>query len=444
MSDQNVIRVNFSAAGDAPPLPKITVNKQAGTVAFGKQNDFPQQIMDLSKASPVNDAIIRQTVTFVKGRGVYRGEGFAGTPYPGGNWDTVIERCATDLKTFGGFYLQVIPNKDSATVSVYHQDFTEVRIGEINELNEIQNFVLAKDWPKGDKKKRVTVGAWKGLSESKPGEAYIYYYYSYTPGLSNYCVPDWFAALEYVRADGQLAKFYNKSIRTGFTPSVILTMPSNPSKEVKAQFQDDMERAFTGPEAETAIVTLWGESSGIAPKVEPFNASANADVYNNVEAIVFQKLISAHRLPSPTLAGVSGSGNLSGNAAEIVDSYILYNYSVVEEMRSTILAALNELRALGGFEPLEIEDLGVTQKIRESKNADAVEAAGGVDEALAARLGVSGTQALTAILENTNISDDDKRAMCAVIFGLSDEELNKLFADKKRPSRLAKFFKWKL
>ncbi|MFK2122504.1 hypothetical protein ACIXHP_15325 [Bacteroides fragilis] len=113
---------------------------------------------------------------------------------------------------------------------------------------------------------------------------------------------------------------------------------------------------------------LWGENDSVKPVITPFNASANADIYNNVEGIVFQKIVSAHRLSSPTLAGVSGSGNLTGNAAEIIDAYILYNFTVVEKLRRKILDSLNIFTKINKTAPLVIDELDVIKKIQESEN----------------------------------------------------------------------------
>jgi len=107
--------------------------------------------------------------------------------------------------------------------------------------------------------------------------------------------------------------------------------------------------------------------------VNAFRASANADTFNNVERIIFQKIISAHQLASPTLAGVSGSGNLSGNANEIINAYILYNYTVIEKMRGKILDHLNKFTKLNKTAPLVIEELDVIAKIRNTTITAATE-----------------------------------------------------------------------
>lgn len=445
--------VRLGAVSNSPSYPKIKYMKSGGWVAYGEKNIFPQDVLAMSGRSPVNSSIIQSTVTYVCGKGVKdtaAGAGkYVGTPNNVDTWDDVIERIAVDYKTFGGFYWQVIVNRGSTTVSLFHQDFSTVRVGEIDDNGDPKTFKISNDWTKtSGREKPVELDVWPGsVAKAKKGQAYMFHFWDYAPGLTHYCTPNWWAAQDYVRADGKLGPFYNNSIDNNFTPSVIVTMPSNPAQPVKDEFQEQMEGAFTGVENGNAVVTLWGESSTVLPTVTPFNASNNADVYINVESQVFQKIISAHRLSSPTLAGVSGSGNLSGNAAEIIDSYVLYNYTVVEKMRRKILDQLNVFTMINRTAALQIDELDVIAKIRESSAGnesiltinDGTGKANAADvESLASKLGVGGTQALTEIMAG-QLPDDQKRGLLGVLFGLTEDDIDKLF--NKTSTKLAKLLK---
>jgi len=113
---------------------------------------------------------------------------------------------------------------------------------------------------------------------------------------------------------------------------------------------------------------LWGESQEVKPVVTSYTASNNADLYNNVDEIIFQKIISAHRLTSPTLAGLSGSGNLSGNANEIINSYVLYNHTVIHQLRRKILDTLSIFTINNGYKRLVVEDLDIVKELAADSN----------------------------------------------------------------------------
>lgn len=375
MESANYTIINLSSVGEQPAYPKVQLDR-AGWVKFGANNLFPQDLIAMNGKSPVNSAIIDSTVTYVCGKGVRDSEAsagaYVGVPNVGETWDEVIEKLARDYKTFGGFYLQIVVNNGGTTVSLFHQDYSAVRIGQITDTGRPETFRISNDWTKTyGKYKPLELPVWPGsLEAAQKGVNYIYYYWDYMPGLHYYSIPKYYPAAEYIKADGQLGPFYNNSINNGFTPSVVISMPSNPGEEKKAEFQKLMEDAFSGAKGANSVVILWGENDNVKPQITPFNAAANADVYNNVEGIVFQKIVSAHRLSSPTLAGVSGGGNLSGNAAEIIDAYVLYNYTVISQLRRNILDHLNKFTKINRTAQLVIDDLDVVAKIQETDGTD--------------------------------------------------------------------------
>lgn len=338
-----------------------------GWINYGSNNLLPQDIIELNNQSAINKAVIENKVTYICGAGLVKGE-YYGQPNPTDSWNELIKRVAKDYVTFGGFCFQVILNEDGKSISLYHADFSKIRVGETNEYGKYLSFFLANDWTKTyGKYAPVEIKAY-GSEDLKKGVPYLLYYKDYEPSLDYYPIPQYYSALNYIEADGLLGKFYRNSINNGFVPSTIITMPSNPAEKEKEQFQNDIQASYSGANGANSIVVLWGESQEIKPVVTSYTASNNADLYNNVDEIIFQKILSAHRLTSPTLAGLSGSGNLSGNASEIINSYILYNQTVIQQLRRNIIDALSSFSINNGYKALLIEELDVTSEIKEMNN----------------------------------------------------------------------------
>jgi len=358
--------INLSS--DIPTYPQFGKSTR-GWINYGRDNNLPQHIIDLNNQSAVNKSIIESKVTYICGSGVDE-SAYYGSPNTTENWDALIEKTARDYTTFGGFCFQVIVNENGKNLSIYHTDFSKVRVGEVNEYGIALDYYISNDWRKTSGQfAPVRLKAY-GSEEAKRGVPYLYYYKDYEPGLDYYPVPHYYSALNYVEADGLLGKFYRNSINNGFAPSVIITIPGNPGEDAKAQFNHDMTNTFAGTNGANSIVVLYGESQEIKPTVTPFVASGNADLYNNVNDVIFQKIISAHRLSSPTLAGLSGSGNLSGNASEIINSFILYNYTVINQMRRKILDVLSIFSVHNGYAKLSVNELEVINEIKSYENPE--------------------------------------------------------------------------
>ncbi|MDR3058908.1 MAG: phage portal protein [Prevotella sp.] len=333
-----------------------------GWINYDRDNLLPQRIIELNNESAINKAVIENKVTYICGAGVKDGQ-YYGQPNPIDDWESLIEKVARDYVTFGGYCFQVILNENGKSISVYHTDFSKIRVGQVNEYGVYLSFYLSNDWKRTTGKYApVEIKAY-GAEEMQKGVPYLFYYKDYAPSLDYYPVPQYYSAFNYIEADGLLGKFYRNSINNGFVPSTIITMPSNPSEEQKEQFQKDIEQSYAGTNGANSIVVLWGESQEIKPMVTSYTASNNADLYNNVDEIIFQKIISAHRLTSPTLAGLSGSGNLSGNANEIINSFVLYNQTVIHQLRRKIIDTLSIFTINNGYKKLEIDDLEIVEQL---------------------------------------------------------------------------------
>ncbi len=360
--DYTVIRLSEQVTS----FPAFSRNNK-GWINYDRDNLLPQRIIELNNGSAINKAVIENKVTYICGNGVKDGE-YYGQPNPMDDWDVMIEKISRDYVTFGGYCFQVILNENGKTVSLYHTDFSKIRVGQVNEFGVYLSFYLSNDWRKTYGKFDPAEIKAYGSEEMQKGVPYLFYYRDYEPSLDYYPVPQYYSALNYIEADGLLGKFYRNSINNGFVPSTIITMPSNPSEGQKSQFQRDIENSYAGTNGANSIVVLWGESQEVKPVVTSYTASNNADLYNNVDEIIFQKIISAHRLTSPTLAGLSGSGNLSGNANEIINSYVLYNQTVISQLRRKIVDTLSMFTINNGYKKLDIDELDIIKELAADSN----------------------------------------------------------------------------
>lgn len=346
-----------------PSFPSTRKNKD--WINYGSDNQFPQYIINLNNSSAINKAILDSKVTYLCGDGVDDNE-YVGQPNITDSWDRFIEKVAKDYIQFAGFAFQVVMNEDGTSCSLFHTDFSTVRCGEYDEYGRIQKYYISNDWKRTNGRLApVEVDAW-GIETPQKGKIYMYYYTDYQSGLQYYPIPSYFSAINYIEADGLLGEFYRNSINNGFTPSVIISMPANPSDEEKEQFQNDMERNFTGSKGASTFMVLWGESEEIKPNITSFNASNNADIYNNVKNQIFQEIVSAHRLSSPTLAGVSSSSNLGGASNELISAFILYSQTVIRQLQNNILDVLNQFLLMNGYKTkLRIKPLKVVDEWKE-------------------------------------------------------------------------------
>jgi hypothetical protein len=115
-----------------------------------------------------------------------------------------------------------------------------------------------------------------------------------------------------------------------------------------------LKENFTGAEKAGELILLFGLSKEELPEIIPFETDLNADVFDSLNDLIFQKIISAFNLSSPTLAGIATPGKL-GEANFIIESYMLFNETKIKQLRDKVVRQINYVKQ----SDIEIEDFGL-------------------------------------------------------------------------------------
>ena len=243
----------------------------------------------------------------------------------------------TDKVTFNNFFWLVFYNRKGAIVDVQHYPaslvYATVYGGEV--IYKIRD--------------RYSLGYYAQVPCFNPAlggikePVQIFHSSEYSPAYEIFGCPDYAQADTYMDIQILLSEFHLGQINEGFFPSVIIEVPGLPeqyeyvekngvSTKVETDEWRDFYERFTKfykgakGSGKMIFVTKDNEQSIVIHK---FDSSTNVDLFNNLDKISNQKILSAHRLSSPTLLGVSGSGTLSGNAGEIATATELFVNTVI-------------------------------------------------------------------------------------------------------------------
>ena len=148
-------------------------------------------------------------------------------------------------------------------------------------------------------------------------------------------------------ADIALSKYYLNYIKNNFSANMAIAYPSEPDDEKKAEIYQMLNASFAGEDNAGSILLLFGEN-GVLPTTNSIE-SKDADLYENVCDTVLKYIVAGNRLISPILAGLSTKSGFSSKSDEIISAYILYNLTVINEIRSFVLDKINTLLQLNGY-----------------------------------------------------------------------------------------------
>ena len=185
-----------------------------------------------------------------------------------------------------------------------------------------------------------------GLEQPKKGERYLLYFKPYDPSELYYAVPKWYSAANWILADIALSRYYNNYIRNNFSANLAITFPEDIDEDKREELYQMLMDSFGGESNAGNIILLFGQN-GTNPEISSVE-SVNADLYQNVCDTVLKYIVSANRLTSPILAGLSTSSGFSSKSDELIAAYSLYSLTVIDDIRTFIMDKMNYLLMLNG------------------------------------------------------------------------------------------------
>lgn len=340
--------------------PFIDRRSRRNWVKFGWDNNYPQMCLDLANSSPLQKAILENKVSYMYGAGLAKTEDNIFTPNLSEGWDSLLYKCMVDMVYLNAFAIQVILNESGNKFSFYHQPIDQVRLGNYNEQNVIEKAYLNTDWLNTNRNHIVEIKMW-GSETPKKGERYLMYFKRHQLGEYYYAIPQWMSAANYIAADAALSQYYNNYVRNNFSANLCLSYPTEPDEAKKKEIYENLQASFGGSANAGNILLLFGEN-GVLPTISSIE-SVNADLYNSVCDTVKLAIVSANRLTSPILAGISTSSGFSSKSDEIIAATVQYRLTVINSERQFILDKFNDLLVMNGYpRVMTIQDYNLTDE----------------------------------------------------------------------------------
>lgn len=352
----NIFQRDFSIG--QPFIDKAT---RRDWVRYGYDNLYPQLCLDLANSSPLQKAIMENKLSYLYGAGLAHVEDNIYSPNLSEGWDSLIYKCMTDFTYLNAFAVQVIMNEGGNSFSFYHQPIDQVRLGQYNDYNMIEKAYLCTNWAKANKTTNVIEIKMWGSEQPKKGERYLMYFKRHQLGEYYYAIPQWMSAANYIAADAALSAYYNNYIRNNFSANLAIKYPTEPDDEKKEEIYKNLIASFGGSENAGNILLLFGEN-GVTPEIAPIE-SVNADLYNSVCDTVKLAIVSANRLTSPILAGISTSSGFSSKSDEIIAATVQYRLTVINSDRQFVMDKMNDLLSMNGLpRVLTIQDYNLQEE----------------------------------------------------------------------------------
>lgn len=332
-----------------PPLFKEQRGKD--WIQFGVEqpyrNQYPKFLIDLYNRSSKHNAIVTAKAEYVAANGFeYSDKGlditraarlnaFVKSANPDESADDVLQKVALDLILFNGFAIDVIPKKGGIGNNIYHIPFDKIRSDKDNEV-----FFVSDNWDKS----RPNVEEFDAYNWNQPDKRGILYVKWYRAGEDTYPLPDYTGAIPNILTDIEIANFHYNSIKNGFTGGTLINLLNGePStKEAKDEIYREIVKKMTGTDNANSIILNFADGKDRAAEVISLMGNdfdKRFDILNNT---VRKEIFSGHKITDPALFGIMKDGAFQ-NAAELADSWALFQNTYIDKRQSFIEDTFNAL-----------------------------------------------------------------------------------------------------
>lgn len=455
---------------DGNSLPKFEEKSGKDFVFYGKDNLYPNYLIELANSSALHGAILRSIAEQVKGKEIKIKDDvndpklqafIENCNSDGETLYEVVSKIVLDYITFGGFSISNIWNKGQTFFNLYHTDFSTIRSSKVDEQGQVTKYYFSSDWSKANSTKNITeIPAFD--TENKNGNQ-MYYYKPYTPGNLYYPLPSYINIINWGELDAKISEFHNAQLDQGFFPSMFINFNNGiPDSSRADQIYNDLLDQFEGKSKAGRVIINYSNSKEQAPDVTVLNSNDSDNKYTELSNLILTQLLSGWRIVSSELVGINQPGRM-GNS-NIIEAQELFYNTVILPKKKTVEDQINFLLSANGFkneieivstqpisfsltEPTmlevctknEIRELIGKEKI-EGWDAPANVTTATTDSTLQGqdlapnnlRTTVGGIQSILAIQSSVSqklTSYDSAIGMLTIIYGFSDEEARKILGN---------------
>lgn len=343
----NIQSMNFEVY--SPKATTETIDK-TGWLAYGDDNDFPAYLIELKNSSPLHGSLCKSIADIIAGKGLTGPDAL--------NLARLLPKIGSDLKTQGGFYLEVIRSVDNSEVSrVNYLPFVSCRLAVDKESGYVKGIFYSRDWQNYRKKgnEPVFIPLFDERTEQNRGCLIIS---EPTDGLEHYPKPDYWSAINYIETGRQIALYNVNSFLNGLFPSFVINFRNGvPEPDQKAQILREWERQMSGAKNTGKFIATFNEAgTDTSPLIEAFPMTeANTGYLELAYKQATEQIFIGHRVTTPRIFGIADTGNgLSSNTDEMKVGFSLFNAHMIEPKQRMIEDAFNRIQKFNGLGEVKI------------------------------------------------------------------------------------------
>ena len=334
---------------EAYQTPEVIEDAKKDFVAFGTNNLFYDDLIDVYLNSPTSHSTITGIVNQIVGKGMHA-HNASRKPDEFAQFRSLfkskdLKKIALDYKLLGEAAIQV-SYLQKKVVKVSHFNRETLRAEKCDDKGAINAYYYHpkwKDYKDGDNLTRIPVFGSGAKNE-------IYIIRRHIPSMHYYSVPDYIGSLNYGKLECSISEFLVNEVENSFSGSKLVSFANgSPSVEGMKKIKQEITDKLTGVHGEKVIVS-FSDSVENKTTIEDINPPNSAEVYQYISEECSRKLMIGHRITSPLLVGIRDTGSsLGNNAEEIQNAHNLFENLVIKPYQNDIIDAVDDILGVNGI-----------------------------------------------------------------------------------------------
>lgn len=329
---------------------RIDANQGEGVYNFGRLNNYPELLVELYDTSPTHQAVINRTALMIAGDGVelekvsddlmdmVQATMLTEFTNDKENISQVLAKLGRDIKLHGRYAIECIWNEaHDKVVEFKHVDAGGVRVGILNEDNEIPFYKFSNDW----RDRNCEIITYQPFGRNNEGSRQLIYVQFMRSGHLYYGLPDYYASIDWIELESQIGISHSESAKNGFSPKVAVVFPAKPeSEEVEDKIMDNLNATYSGSRGKK-ILGIFSPRPELKPEIIPLNVENLHNQYIVIDDQTQNKILTGHGVVSPMLFGIKTANGLGSNADELLLAYAIYEKTVVKPYQMSLQNSVN-------------------------------------------------------------------------------------------------------
>ena len=307
---------------------KITGKKYVG---YGEDNKYPEYLFSLYQNSTILQAIINGIMDYAIGQGVTSEFLTDQVNSDGETWDDIMKNIFLDYMVTGGFACNVLRDAENRISEIYWLNIADVRLSEDGKTGFYDENISG--W--GSKPMELPIFDPKQKQKNS-----IFYYKGSSRSL--YPIPRWSGAIKAVETSTEISNYHLNSILNNFNPSAIISFNNGvPDKNTQEAIEKKINKKFVGSDNVNRFILSFSESGDNQTTVQTLGTDNTDAKFQTLKDSIQEEIFIAFRA-TPALFGLNPE-NTGFSKQEFLESFQLFNKTVIEPIQKTLLKAFNKI-----------------------------------------------------------------------------------------------------